>query len=55
MDSVSKVVNGEEIFFNYLLNILPRTDSCLGEQQCSLELKPSEMVSKQYSVSEFSA
>lgn len=46
MDSVSKAVNGEEIHFHCLLNILPRNDCCLQEQHRSSELEPSEMALK---------
>lgn len=55
VDSVSKAVNGEEIFFNCLLHILPQNDCCLGEQQCGSEMKPSGLASKLYFVSEFPA
>ena len=55
MDSVSKAVNGEEIFFNCLLNTLPQNDCCLGEQQCGSEMEPSGLASKLYFVSEFPA
>lgn len=55
MDSVSKAVNGEEIFFNCLLNILPRNDCCLVEQQCVSEMEPCGLASEQCFVSEFPA
>lgn len=55
MDSVSKAVNGEEIFFNCLLNILPWNDCCLVEQQFGSEMEPCELASEQCFVSEFPA